>query len=35
MLGFGNYDVNVLMAAVQKKECETVWFDKRKYVDLL
>ncbi|KAJ8318644.1 hypothetical protein KUTeg_003735 [Tegillarca granosa] len=29
-LGFGNYDVNVLMAAVQKKNCETVWFDKRK-----
>jgi len=30
LLGFGNYDVNVLMAAVQMKECETIWFDKRK-----
>lgn len=31
MLGLGNYDINVIMAALQaKKECEAVWFDKRK-----
>lgn len=30
LLGLGNYDVNVLMAAVQTKSCETIWFDKRK-----
>ena len=30
MLGLGNYDVNVLMAALQQKNLETVWFDKRK-----
>ncbi|XP_038215548.1 josephin-1 [Zerene cesonia] len=30
MLGFGNYDINVIMAALQKKGCEAIWFDKRK-----
>lgn len=30
VLGLGNYDVNVLMAALQLKNCEAVWFDKRK-----
>ncbi|CAH2074670.1 unnamed protein product, partial [Iphiclides podalirius] len=30
MLGLGNYDINVIMAALQKKGCEAVWFDKRK-----
>lgn len=31
MLGLGNYDINVIMAALQaKKDCEAVWFDKRK-----
>ncbi|XP_072943797.1 josephin-2 [Epargyreus clarus] len=30
MLGMGNYDINVIMAALQKKGCEAVWFDKRK-----
>ncbi|CAH1403607.1 unnamed protein product [Nezara viridula] len=29
-LGLGNYDVNVIMAALQRKGCEAVWFDKRK-----
>jgi josephin len=29
-LGLGNYDVNVLMTAVQQKGFEAVWFDKRK-----
>lgn len=29
-LGLGNYDVNVVMVALQKKGCEAVWFDKRK-----
>ena len=30
MLGLGNYDVNVLTAALNSRECDTVWFDKRK-----
>ena len=30
MFGLGNYDVNVIMAALQKKGYETIWFDKRK-----
>ncbi|XP_063360076.1 josephin-2 [Cydia amplana] len=30
MLGLGNYDINVIMAALQLKGCEAVWFDKRK-----
>lgn len=30
MLGLGNYDVNVLMKALQAKDCEAEWFDKRK-----
>ncbi|GBP66582.1 Josephin-1 [Eumeta japonica] len=30
MLGLGNYDINVIMAALQKMGCEAVWFDKRK-----
>lgn len=29
MLGLGNYDVNVLMAALQLRDYEAVWFDKR------
>ncbi|XP_014214803.1 josephin-2 [Copidosoma floridanum] len=29
-LGLGNYDVNVIMAALQKRGCEAVWFDKRR-----
>ncbi|XP_071035493.1 josephin-1 isoform X2 [Parasteatoda tepidariorum] len=30
VLGLGNYDVNVLMAAVQLKGYEAIWFDKRR-----
>lgn len=30
LFGFGNYDINVIMAALQKKNCEAIWFDKRK-----
>ncbi|KAF8774172.1 josephin-1-like isoform X1 [Argiope bruennichi] len=30
LLGLGNYDVNVLMAALQIKGYEAMWFDKRK-----
>lgn len=30
MLGLGNYDVNVLMAALQLRGYEAMWFDKRK-----
>ena len=29
MLGLGNYDVNVMMVALQQKNYEVVWFDKR------
>lgn len=29
-LGLGNYDVNVILSAVQLKGYEAVWFDKRK-----
>ncbi|KAJ2952496.1 hypothetical protein O0L34_g6814 [Tuta absoluta] len=30
LLGLGNYDINVIMAALQRKGCEAIWFDKRK-----
>ncbi|XP_052871134.1 josephin-like protein [Anopheles cruzii] len=30
LLGLGNYDVNVIIAALHMKDCEAVWFDKRK-----
>lgn len=30
MLGIGNYDINVIMKALQSKDCEAIWFDKRK-----
>lgn len=30
MFGLGNYDVNVLTAALNTKDCDSVWFDKRK-----
>lgn len=30
VLGLGNYDINVIMAALQTKGFEAVWFDKRK-----
>ncbi|XP_075220867.1 josephin-like protein isoform X1 [Lycorma delicatula] len=29
-LGLGNYDVNIIMAALQRKGYEAIWFDKRK-----
>lgn len=29
-LGLGNYDINVIMTALQMRNCEAVWFDKRK-----
>lgn len=32
VLGLGNYDVNVLMAALQTKEMNMFWFDKRKEI---
>ncbi|RWS27923.1 Josephin-1-like protein [Leptotrombidium deliense] len=28
--GLGNYDVNVIMCALQTKQLEAIWFDKRK-----
>ncbi|RZC42967.1 Josephin domain containing protein [Asbolus verrucosus] len=30
VLGLGNYDINVIMKALQSRGCETIWFDKRK-----
>lgn len=30
ILGLGNYDVNVIMTALQRRGCEAFWFDKRK-----
>ncbi|XP_012275269.1 josephin-2 isoform X1 [Orussus abietinus] len=30
LLGLGNYDINVIMAALQRKGREVVWFDKRR-----
>lgn len=31
MLGLGQYDVNVIMSALQLRGFEAIWFDKRKY----
>ena len=30
LLGLGNYDVNVLMTALQQRNLSVIWFDKRK-----
>lgn len=30
MLGWGQYDVNVLIVALQRRGYEAIWFDKRK-----
>ncbi|XP_059537517.1 josephin-1 isoform X1 [Myotis daubentonii] len=35
MLGNGNYDVNVIMAALQTKGYEAVWWDKRRDVSAI
>lgn len=35
LLGLGNYDINVIMAALESKNHAAVWFDKRKDVDIL
>lgn len=32
MLGLGQYDVNVIMSALQLRGYEAIWFDKRKWV---
>ena len=32
MFGLGNYDVNVVMAALQLKQCDLVWWDKRRKI---
>lgn len=34
-LGLGNYDVNVLIAAFQSRDLETIWLDRRKFVIFL
>ncbi|XP_060777669.1 josephin-2 isoform X2 [Neoarius graeffei] len=35
VLGTGNYDVNVIMAALQSRELAAVWWDKRRSVQSL
>lgn len=35
VLGLGNYDINVIMSALETKNHAAVWFDKRKGVDIL
>ncbi|CAL8123479.1 unnamed protein product [Orchesella dallaii] len=30
VFGLGNYDINVIMTALQQKQLEAIWFDKRK-----
>jgi len=30
LLGFGNYDVNVVTAALHNRHCDIIWFDRRK-----
>lgn len=32
MLGFGNYDINVIMQALEMRDCEATWFDKRRQI---
>nr|CAG4651457.1 EOG090X0HOM [Simocephalus serrulatus]SVE94598.1 EOG090X0HOM [Simocephalus serrulatus] len=32
VFGLGNYDVNVVMAALQLMECDLVWWDKRRKI---
>ena len=34
-LGLGNYDINVLTAALQTKDFDLVWFDKRKHPEII
>lgn len=34
-LGLGNYDVNIIMAALQNKGYQAIWFDKRKHPSCL
>lgn len=31
LLGLGNYDINVIMSALQRKNFEAIWFDKRRF----
>jgi len=35
VLGLGNYDINVIMSALETKNHAAIWFDKRKGVDIL
>lgn len=32
LLGLGNYDINVIMKALQDRNYSMIWFDRRKYV---
>lgn len=33
MVGLGNYDVNVIIAAIESKDLQVTWFDKRKLIE--
>ena len=35
ILGRGNYNINIIMKAVQLKEHEAVWFDKRRPITII
>lgn len=35
VFGFGNYDVNVIMLAVQARECEALWWNRKRDVSRL
>lgn len=32
MLGLGNYDINIIMAALQTANCDLTWWDKRRKI---
>ena len=34
-IGLGNYDVNIIMSALQLKGYDTIWFDKRRYSNII
>nr|CAG4641328.1 EOG090X0HOM [Eulimnadia texana] len=35
ILGLGNYDINIIIAALQTKDCEVQWWDRRKDPSLI
>jgi len=34
LFGLGNYDINVIMAALQLQKCDVVWWDKRRQLSV-